>query len=90
MRHLPDFEPFPNHLIDDMHKAFDVVCAKLRLTPQPDKATALVITKIVDLAKTGRRGDDLTDETLRFFEPERLTDGHSPTPKPALDVRSGG
>jgi hypothetical protein len=23
MRRLPDFEPFPNHLIDDMHKAFD-------------------------------------------------------------------
>jgi hypothetical protein len=45
MRHLPDFEPFPNHLIDDMHKAFDVVCAKLRLTPQSDKATALVVTR---------------------------------------------
>jgi hypothetical protein len=27
MRHPPAFEPFPNHLIDDMHKAFDVVCS---------------------------------------------------------------
>jgi hypothetical protein len=67
MRDLPDFKPFPNHLIDDMHKAFEMVCAKLRLTPQSDKATALVVTKIVDLAKAGRRGDDLIEQTLLAF-----------------------
>jgi hypothetical protein len=47
-------------------------------------------TKIVELVNTGRRGKELTDEALRFFEPERLTGGDSPTPKPALDLRSGG
>jgi hypothetical protein len=90
MRHLPDFEPFPNYLIDDMHKAFDAVCAKLRLASKADKATGLVATKVVELAKAGRRGKELTDEALRFFEPEGLTGVNSPTPKPALDVRSGG
>jgi hypothetical protein len=81
MRHLPDFEPFPNHLIDDMHKAFDVVCAKLRLASKADKATELVAAKVVELAKDGRRGNELADEALRFFEPERVTGGHSQTPK---------
>jgi hypothetical protein len=50
-----------------MHKTFDAVCAKLGLAPQADKATALVVTKIVELAKAGRRGDDLTVETFRFL-----------------------
>ena len=64
MRHLPDFEPFPDYLIDDMHKAFDAVCAKLRLANKADKATELVATKVVELAKAGRRGKELTDERL--------------------------
>jgi hypothetical protein len=58
MRDLADFKPFSSDLIGDMHKAFEAVCAKLRLAPQSDKATALVVTKIVELAKAGRRGDD--------------------------------
>jgi hypothetical protein len=68
MRDLPDFRPFSTDLIGDMHKAFEAVCAKLRLTPQSDKATALVITKIVDLAKAGRRGDDLIEQALLAFK----------------------
>jgi hypothetical protein len=68
MRDLPDFRPFSSDLIGDMHKAFEAACAKLRLAPQSDKATALVVTKIVELAKAGRRGADLTAETLHFFE----------------------
>jgi hypothetical protein len=68
MRELPDFKPFSTDLIGDMHKAFEAVCAKLRLAPQSDKATALVITKIVDLAKAGRRGDDLIEQTLLAFK----------------------
>jgi hypothetical protein len=83
MRDLPDFKVLPSGLIDDMHKAFETVCAKLRLAPKADKATALVITKIVELAKAGRRGDDLAVETLRFFdayEPERVGDKHRPAP----------
>jgi hypothetical protein len=60
---------FSTDLIDDMHKAFDEVCDKLCLTPTADdKATELVVTKIVELAKAGRRGDDLATETLRFFD----------------------
>jgi hypothetical protein len=76
MRDLPDFKPFPNHLIDDMHRAFDAICAKLRLAPTSDKATELVAAKIVELALAGAGGDDLTDKTLSFFEgvqPERRT-----------------
>ena len=68
MRDLPDVKLFPSALIDDMHKAFEAVCAKLRLAPQSDKATALVVTKIVELANAGRRGNELVEETLRSFE----------------------
>jgi hypothetical protein len=67
MRDLPDFKVFPSPLIYDMHKSFDAVCAKVGLAPD-DRATALIVTKIVELANAGRRGDDLTAETLRFFE----------------------
>jgi hypothetical protein len=76
MRDLPDFKPFSTDLIGDMRKAFVVVCAKLGLAPQSDKATALVVTKIVDLAKAGRRGDDLIEQTLsssKGNEAERRT-----------------
>ena len=68
MRHLPDFEPFPNHLIDDMHKAFEAVCANRQLTRKADRATDLIASKIVELAKAGRRGDHLMENALRFFE----------------------
>lgn len=68
MRHLPGIKTFPTYLIDDMRNAFDAVCAKLRLAPTADPATEFVATKIVELAKAGRRGDDLTDQTLRFFD----------------------
>ena len=68
MRQIHGVETFPTYLIDDMHNAFDKVCAKLRLAPTADKATELVATKIVELAKAGRRGDDLADQTLRFFD----------------------
>jgi hypothetical protein len=55
MRDLPDVKVFPGALIDDMHKSFEVVCAKLGLAPQSDKATALVVSKIVELANAGRK-----------------------------------
>jgi hypothetical protein len=74
MRDLPNIKPFRSALIDDMRKAFVAVCAKLGLTPQSDKVTAVVISKIVELANAGRRGDELTAATLRYFEarePER-------------------
>jgi hypothetical protein len=41
----------------------------------------LVVTKIVELAKAGRKGEELTAETLRFFdagEPERRSDRSHP------------
>jgi hypothetical protein len=68
MHGLRNVNLFPSALIDNMRKSFEVVCAKLELAPQTDKATALVVTKIVELANAGRRGDDLTAETLRYFE----------------------
>jgi hypothetical protein len=76
MRQIPGVVTFPTYLIDDMHRAFDVACAKLRLVPTSDKATELVAAKIVELAQAGARRDDLTDMTLSFFEgvqPERRT-----------------
>ena len=66
MRDLPDFKVFPRPLIYEMHKSFDAVCAKIGLAPD-DRATALIVTKIVELANAGRRGDDLTVEDLTVF-----------------------
>jgi hypothetical protein len=68
VRDLPEFKLFSSDLIGDMHKAFEAVCAKLGLAPQSDKATALVVTKIVELVKAGRRGDDLIEQTLLAFK----------------------
>jgi hypothetical protein len=86
MRDLPHFKVFPSPVIDDMHKSFEAVCAKLDLAPQADKATALVVTKIVELANAGRKGDDLTVETLRFFKAveTRRRPGVSPVDGAAL------
>jgi hypothetical protein len=86
MRDLPHVKVFPTGLIDDMHKSFEAVCAKLRLAPQSDKATALVVTKIVELANAGRRGDDLTAETLRFFEAREPEHRSRPRPAPSINA----
>jgi hypothetical protein len=86
MRDLADFKPFSSDLIGDMHKAFEAVCAKLGLAAQSDKATALVVTKIVELAKAGRRGDDLTAETLRFFDAPKPEHRDRPRPAPSIDA----
>ena len=84
-RENADVVLFPTALIDDMRKSFEVACAKLGLAPPSDKATALVVTKIVELANAGRRGDELTVETLRYFgvrEPERRGDRRPPQTSP--------
>jgi hypothetical protein len=67
MRGLPEAKLFSTDLIDDMHAAFEAVCSKLGLAPTSDKATALVVAKIVEVAKEGQKGAELTDEVLRFF-----------------------
>jgi hypothetical protein len=67
MRDLPDVKLFSSDLIDDMHKAFEAVCSNLGLK-QSDRATESITTKIVELAKAGRRGADLRNDALRFFE----------------------
>jgi hypothetical protein len=85
---LPEAKLFSTHLIDDMHAAFEVVCSRLGLAPTSDKATELVVTKIVELAKAGRKGDDLTAEALRFFdacEPEHWVD----RPREAPSINAG-
>jgi hypothetical protein len=87
MRALPEAKLFSTDLIDDMHAAFETVCSKLGLAPTSDKATELVVTKIVELANAGRRGDDLAVETLRFFdaiEPRRRD--HRPHPAPSINA----
>jgi hypothetical protein len=84
MRDLPDVKLFSSGLIDDMHKAFEAVCTRLCLAPKSDKAAELVATKIVELAKAGRRGDDLIVQALQSFEgcePEHRTGEHPPLPK---------
>ena len=88
MRELPDVKVFPNSLIDDMHKSFEAVCAKLGLAPQTDKATALVVSKIVELANSGWKGEELTVETLRFFE-AREPDQRQPASYRAPSVSAG-
>ena len=67
MRAFTEAKLFSTSLIDDMHTAFETVCAKLGLASASDKATELVATKIVELANAGRRGNELADEVLRFF-----------------------
>jgi hypothetical protein len=67
MRHLPNVEQFSSKLIDDMHVAFDAVCVNCRLSAKSDRATELVATKVVELAKAGLRGNDLKEAALRFF-----------------------
>jgi hypothetical protein len=45
-------------------------------SPRANKATALMVTKIVELAKASRRGENLIKQTLEAFavkEPERRT-----------------
>jgi hypothetical protein len=84
MRDLHGVKLFPGDLIDDMHKAFEAVCARLSLPLKTDKATEVVAAKIVELAKAGRRGDDLTEQALRSFEacePEYRAGQHSPATK---------
>jgi hypothetical protein len=68
MRASLDDKLFSADLIDDMHTAFETACAKLGLFPTSDKATELVATKIVELAKAGLKGEELAVETLRSFD----------------------
>ena len=68
MRELPDVQLVPYDLSGDMHRAFEAVCANRQLPRKTDRATDLIASKIVELAKAGRRGDDLIENALRFFE----------------------
>jgi hypothetical protein len=68
VRELPNVRLFPSSLSDDMQKAFEAVCAKSRLTRNADRSTDLVMSKIVELAQAGQRGDDLTEKALKFFD----------------------
>jgi hypothetical protein len=68
---------FASNPIHDMHKASEAVCAKLRLSAKSDKATALVATEIVELAKAGRKGDEIITRPcdlskIMYPRPERL------------------
>jgi hypothetical protein len=65
LRGVKLFEP---SLIGDMHATYYAACRKLGLSSTYDKATSLVVTKVVEPAKTGLRSDEHTARTLRFFE----------------------
>jgi hypothetical protein len=71
VRELPDVQLFPYDLSGDMHKAFEAVCTNRQLTRKADRATDLIASKIVELAKAGRRGDDLREKAFHFFEAPR-------------------
>jgi hypothetical protein len=53
-----------------------------RFAPQSDKATALVVSKIVELSKAGRKGDDLIEQTLLAFKSNEA-EGHRGTAVPS-------
>jgi hypothetical protein len=67
VRELPDIQLFPSDLSNDMQKAFEAVCAHRRLSRKADRATDLIASKIVEMVKAGRRGNDLTERALQFF-----------------------
>jgi hypothetical protein len=50
LRGVTLFEP---GLIEDMHVTYNATCRKLGLSTKFDKATMLVVSKVVELAKTG-------------------------------------
>ena len=59
MRELPDVQLVPYDLSSDMHNAFEAVCADRRLTLKTDRATDLIASKIVELAKAGERDPEV-------------------------------
>jgi hypothetical protein len=65
LRGVKLFEP---GLIGDMHATYYAACRKLGLSSTSDKATSFVVTKVIELAKTGLTSDELTAQTLRFFD----------------------
>ena len=71
MREFPDDQLAPYSLSEDMRRAFEAVCTNRRLARKTDRATDLIASKIVELAKAGRRGDDLREKALHFFEAPR-------------------
>jgi hypothetical protein len=84
MRDLPDVKIFPSGLIDDMHKAFETVCAKLRLAPQSDKATALVVTKIVSWRRPAVEATILRSRPCGFSKPVSPSTAVTGVPRKAL------
>jgi hypothetical protein len=49
MHGLRGVELFEPVLIGDMHNAYNIACAELGLSSTCDKATTLVVTKVVEL-----------------------------------------
>jgi hypothetical protein len=93
MRDLPGFEVFPSDLIDDMHKAFEAVCATLRLAPQADKAVnrrpSLGLTNVSEdiafevLDRAFEADETLTDGTKRFID-RHINLGEKRPPAPSV------
>jgi hypothetical protein len=78
---------FELSLIEDMRVTYNATCKELGLSTKSDKATMLVLSKVVELAKAGLRSEELTAQTLRFFERPVPTDPMLP---PAVIGRPDG
>ena len=59
-------------VMDAMHRAFNAACAKLTSAGTSEHLTGRVALKVLELGRAGiRDADDLTAQTLAFFEPAR-------------------
>ena len=59
-------------VMDAMHRAFNEACAKLPPATTSEHLTRRVALKVLELGRAGiRDADDLTAQTLAFFEPAR-------------------
>jgi hypothetical protein len=53
--------------LEAMHRAYDMACASLGLSPVPDRINELLVTKIVELSATERDADRLCEEALAYY-----------------------
>jgi hypothetical protein len=53
--------------IEAMHRAYEMACAALGLSPVPDRINELLVTKIVELSATENDPDRLCEEALTYY-----------------------
>jgi hypothetical protein len=50
-----------------MHGAYEKTCAALGLSPVPDRINQILVTKIMELAKTEQDPDRLCEKVLAYY-----------------------